>query len=957
MLGPLEVRHGDAALPLGGPRQRSVLALLLLAAGRVVSTDRIVTEIWGETPPDGARDSLYTYVSNLRGVLGKDRIVRVDGGYRLDPEDGDTIDAIECEASLGRARRLVASDPARAIDLIESSLEGWRGRPYEGFEDLQAVNPEAARLEEMRLRAIEDRIEAELRAGGKPAVSDVEMLSKEHPYRERLWELLARSLYRAGRQAEALRTFTRLRRILAEELGLEPSPSIVRLEEQILLQDPALEPDAAPPPTNLPTPVSSFIGRDDELSQLDEAIHEHRLVTILAPGGAGKTRLAVEAGWKLRASFSDGVWLVDLAQVSDPEAVAEAAAAALQIVKSPGGDRLDYLVSRLRSHVALIVLDNCEHVAAAAGELAVRLLQAAPGLKILATSRQPLGREGEIRFPLDGLRTSSEGAPPEDAERLFAVRAAAVRPEFTLDGTNQPEVASICRHLDGIPLAIELSAARVDVLAPAEIDRHLEERFLLLADQRVERLAHQSLQASLDWSYDLLTPDEQRAFDSLGVFEGPFSAGAARAVLGLPTDLAAIDLLRRMVGASLLQTVQGSPSRYRLLETMRLYTREHLTDRWDEVTGRHDCYYRDRCRELRPAVFGRGRVDAQAEIEPELADYDMAFDRLWDAGSVNDALEMAWPLGHVWMFTGRLGEGARRLEVVLDASGDLENQPRADTLSVASFLISWAQRYERAIDWSDEAIAIYRSIGDEQGLAYALARRGHVAFSVGDVPSALGLLQESLEICTRIGYEDGTAWPLTLLAQARLWAGDESPDVQRMFEAGRERFIAMGEPYGQAHANMFLGNLGDGTVEHQLRYFHETMELAERSDADPLIRPTAFHNLAFGVWHSGELDRAEGLNRVAAKSALEMASSVNSGMAFFQAAVFAALRGDPERAAVLFGAGHAWLVMQIPPFYRRQIQPGIEAAKLALGDDRYREIYERGAAMSVDEATAFLLEE
>lgn len=309
------------------------------------------------------------------------------------------------------------------------------------------------------------------------------------------------------------------------------------------------------------------------------------------------------------------------------------------------------------------------------------------------------------------------------------------------------------------------------------------------------------------------------------------------------------------------------------------------------------------------------------------------------------------------MFTGRLGEGARRLEAVLGASGDLQNRPRADTLSVGSFLISWAQRYERAIDWSDEAIAIYRSIGDEQGLAYALARRGHFAFSVGDVPSALGLLQESLDICTRIGYDDGTAWPLTLLAQARLWAGDESPEVQRMFEAGRERFIAMGEPYGQAHANMFLGNLGGGTVDHQLRYFHETMELAERPDADPLIRPMAFHNLAFGVWHAGELDRARGLNRVAATSALETASNVNSGMAFLQAAVFAGLRGDPERAAVLFGAGHASFVMQMPPFYERQIRPGIEAAMQALSDVRYRELCDRGAAMSIDEATAFLLEE
>lgn len=957
VLGPLAVHDGDAALLLGGPRQRSVLALLLLASGRVVSTDRIVTEIWGENPPDGARDSLYTYVSNLRGVLGRDRIVRSDGGYRLDPQDGDTIDAIECEAGLERARRLVGLDPVHAIDLIESSLAGWRGRPYEGFEDLQHVTLEAARLEEMRLRAIEDRIDAELRAGGKPAVSDVEMLSEENPYRERLWELLARSLYRAGRQAEALRTFTRLRRVLAEELGLEPSPSVVRLEEQILLQDPALEPDRAPPPTNLPTPVSSFIGRDDELTRLDDAIHDHRLVTIVAPGGAGKTRLAIEAGWRLRASFSDGVWLVDLAQVSDPNAVADAVAAALHIVKSPGGDRFEDLAGRLRSLVALIVLDNCEHVAEAAGDLAVRLLQAAPGLKVLTTSRQALGREGEIRFLLDGLSTAFEGAPPGDAERLFAVRAAAVLPGFTLEGTNQLPVASICRHLDGFPLAIELAAVRVDVLAPAEIDRHLEERFLLLADQRVERPAHQSLHASLDWSYDLLTPDEQRAFDSLGAFEGPFSAGPARTVMGSPSEVAAIDQLRRLVGASLLQTVRGAPSRYRLLETVRLYAREHLTDRWGEVAGRHDRYYRDRCRELRPAVFGHGRVAARAEIEPELADHDMAFDRLCEGGSVGDALEMAWPLGHVWMSTGRLGEGARRLQAVLDASGDLVSRSRADTLSVGSFLILWTQSYEQAIDWSDEAIDIYRSIGDEQGLAYALARRGHLAFSVGDVPTALGLLQESLDICTRIGYDDGTAWPLTLLAQARLWAGDESPEVQRMFEAGRERFIAMGESLGQAHANMFLGVLGDGTVEHELRYARETMELLERSDADPLIRSAAFHNLAFGVWHAGELDRARGLNRVAATSALEMASSVNSGMAFLQAAVFAALRGDPERGAILLGAGGTWFVMQMPPFYERQIRPGVEAATQALGDVRYRELYEHGAAMSVEEATAFLLEE
>jgi len=958
VLGPLVVDDGDAPVPLGGHRQRAVLALLVLNAGRVVSADRIVTEIWSEEPPDGARDSLYTYVSNLRRVLGKGRIVRSGSGYRLVLANGDTIDVVEYDSDLARARRLVGSDPAAVIDLVDSSLELWRGRPYVGFEDLPSVPPEATRLEELRLLALEDRIDAELRAGGTPVVSDVEALNREHPYRERIWELLARSLYRVGRQAEALRTFTRLRQLLREELGLEPSPSIARLEERILVQDPTLEPEAPMPPTNLPTPVSSFIGRVDELTLIDKAIHEHRLVTVVAPGGAGKTRLAIEAAGTIRGSFPDGVWLVDLASVSDPGAMAQAVAAALQIVQSPGIEPFDTLVNRLRSQTVLIVLDTCEHVADQAGGLAVRLLELAPDVKILATSRQALGREGEFRCLLDGLDTSHEGTQSGDAERLFETRAAAVHPEFVLDETTQPQVASICRHLDGMPLAIELAASRVDVLSPTEIDRLLSDRFLLLTDGRVERSAHRSLQASLDWSYDLLVPDERRAFDCLGVFQGPFSASAAAAVLDCPSEVDAIDQLHRLASASLLQTVQGTASRYRLLETMRMYACDHLTEseQLDGAVARHDRHYRERCRGLRPAFFGRGRVAAQAEIEAELADYHSAFDRFLDDGRVEDALEMAWPLGHVWLFSGRLGDGFRRLEALLDSSSGSRNRLRADALAAASFLGMYMASYDLAIPWAEEAITIYQTVGDEQGLAYALARRGHLAFSVGDVPAALEVLQTSLEICIRIGYTDGTAWPLSLLAQARLWSGDESPEVRRMFEQSRERFIAMGETYGQAHADMFLSNLGEGSVEHMLRYSLEMMELAERSNADPLMRPIAFHNLAYAVWYGSDLVRADGLNRVSARLALDTGSTVTSGMALLQAGVFAAGRGEPERAAILLGAGHAHFGMQIPPFYERQLQPGIEDASRALGDGRYEEQHERGAAMSVEEATAFVLD-
>lgn len=958
VLGPLEVTDAGKSLALGGPRQRSVLALLLLDVGRAVAADRLVTEIWGDEPPDGARDSVYTYVSNLRGVLGRDRLVRADGGYRLEPIEDDTIDAEEIEARLAEARRLAGSDPASAIALIDESLSLWRGQPYEGLEDLPSVVPEVARLDELRLRAIEDQIEAELRTGGVPEVGGVEILTAEHPYRERFWELLARVLYRAGRQTEALRTLTRLRRMLADDLGIDPSPSVAKLEERILLQDPALEKDATTP-TNLPAPISSFIGRDDELSQLESLILEHRLVTVTGPGGAGKTRLAIEAAGRVIDSFPDGVWFVDLAQFAMPETVHEAVAATLRLVASATHDQTDALLARLRPQTTLLVLDNCEHVAEAAGRLSARLLAGAPDLRILATSRRALDSVGEYRIPLKGLDTADEGADAGEAEKLFAARAAAVRSGFMLDEGIAAAVTSICRHLDGMPLAIELAAARADALSPAEIDGYLLDRFRLLGDPHQERPVHRSLQASLDWSYQLLSPDDRRAFDRLGVFEGPFRSAAAAAVVDTDSEMVAVDILRRLAGASLLKVLPRETSLYRLLETMRLYARAHLEDAglWNDVVARHDGHYCDRCRESRRAVFGSGRTEARLAVEAELADYEAAFDRLMETGRIAGVLQMGWLLGHVWLFSGKLDKGISRLERLVDASEGMETQSRADTLTAASFLVMYATRYDQAIRWADEAAMIYRKVGDEQGLAYALARRGHLAFSVGDVPTALEVLQGSLEICGRIGYEEGAGWPLTLLGQARLWGGDESDDVRGMLEEGRRRFIAIGDTFGQMHANMFIPNVGDQSVDQKLRYANESIELVDRPGADPLIRPTAFHNLAFTLWQAGELERAVGLNRISARSALEMGATVTSGLAFLQAGLFAGVRGDGERAAVLFGAGDRHLVMQKPPFYIRQIQPGIEAATDALGEERYKQSYEQGQAMSVEGATEFLLGE
>ena len=419
-------------------------------------------------------------------------------------------------------------------------------------------------------------------------------------------------------------------------------------------------------------------------------------------GGAGKTRMAVEVAVWIVDSFPDGVWLVDLAQVAKREGVGEAVAAALRLVMVSGRDPIDALLDQVRPQRVLFVLDNCEPVAEIAGDVAARLLAGAPDLRILATSRRALDTVGEHRFLLEGLDTNGEGAGASEAEELFAARAAAVRPGFTLDEAARAAVSSICRHLDGMPLAIELAAARADALSPAEIDGYLLDRFRLLGDPHQERPVHRSLQGSLDWSYGLLSPNDRDAFDRLGVFEGPFLSTAAVAVLDVQSQIDAVDTLRRLAGASLLQALPGGSSRYRLLETMRLNARVHLRDEghWENVVECHDRHYRGQCRELRGAVFGSGRTAARVAMEAELTDYEATFERLTEAGRIEETLDMGWSLGHVWLFSGKLDQGIIRLERLVDASAGIETQSRADTLSAASFLVMYLSRSDPAIPWA-----------------------------------------------------------------------------------------------------------------------------------------------------------------------------------------------------------------------------------------------------------------
>ncbi|MEA3510447.1 MAG: BTAD domain-containing putative transcriptional regulator, partial [Actinomycetota bacterium] len=805
-LGPIGATDAGVTVSLGSLRHRAVFGVLLARVGRPVPIDVIITAVWGDEAADRAIASLYTHISNLRGIVGKERIVSEGGGYVLGLHGDDAVDVAEFENAVTEARLRSGIDPPAELAALERGLGLWRGRPYEGLEDIPMLAAEITRLDELRATAQVDRFAAILRSGDAPLVVDVEEFCERRPLDERPWGLLMRTLYRLGRHAEAIRTYAKVRALFGEELGIEPSPALARLEEQILLHDPALESAAQEPTTSLPVYLTSFVGREEESRQLAAMLGEHRLVTILGPGGAGKTRLATEVARTLRGRFPDGVWLVDLAQINESSRIDSAIGEAIGVTDGLR-ETADDVAQSLRGRRSLLVLDNCEHIVDGLRDIASALLRRAPELVVLATSRRPLGIGGEQRLLLEGLAMASTIDEPGDAELLFAERARAAGSNLDVVGDDGEAIATVCRKLDGMPLALELAAARSDVLSPVEIANLLTHRFALLVDDRQDRGIHRSLEATVGWSYGLLDAEQRLAFETLGVFEGPFTAVAASAVLGLEDQTNSVKMLEELLAASLIKVEarDAGVTTYRLLETLRAYARDRLGEdhRWQEAIGRHDAHYRDVCRRLHLDFFGAGRIAATSRIETELAEYVS----IWDRGVEEDpasVLPLAWPLGNYWMFDGVLQEGMVRLEQLLQLTDGDASLDRANALLMASWVAVFRNRWADAICWTSEAIELYRAGGDPRQLAYALARGGHWAFGHGDGEAGVAMLSESLEICERIGFEDGKAWPIVLIAQARIWMGDESDEVDLMLLDARRRFLDMGEPYGQLHADMMI---------------------------------------------------------------------------------------------------------------------------------------------------------
>lgn len=656
ILGPTRALGPDGAEPaLSGGRLRALVAALAAAGGRGVDVGGLVALVWGEddTPVAERTPALQALVGRARRVLGRDAVVSVPGGYRLAVERDD-VDLFRFErlAEEG-ASALRGGDAGRAAGLLDEALGLWHGPVLADLPD-RDDDPLVVRAERRHVEARRDRLAADVALGrAASALAPLAALTAEHPLDEPLQALRLNALRAAGRPAEALQAYESVRRLLADRLGTDPGPELQEIHAELL--SPTASPDPAGDPRGLPARLTGFVGRVRELDAIGREVTERRLVTLIGAGGVGKTRLSLEVADRAGAAWRDGVRVVELAAVRDGSAVPAAVLTALGARETqlwagagapeqPGRDALARLVEHCGRHRILVVLDNCEHVVDAAAALAEAVLAHCPGVTVLATSREPLGVPGEAVRAVEPL-------PQETALRLFAERGAAVHPGFDL--ADDPEAAAeICRRLDGLPLAIELAAARLRLLTPRQIANRLNDRFrLLTSGARTVLPRQQTLRAVVDWSWDLLTAPERTVLRRLSAFSGGCDLAAAEAVCRDRGDV--LDVLGALVDKSLVVAAPDPDDggmRYRLLETVAEYAGERLDEAGDrgETEGRHLVHYRELARAADPDLRGPAQGAGLARLEVEHDNVRAALRTAVARGAEQDALCLVLSMNWFW---------------------------------------------------------------------------------------------------------------------------------------------------------------------------------------------------------------------------------------------------------------------------------------------------------------------
>jgi predicted ATPase/DNA-binding SARP family transcriptional activator/Tfp pilus assembly protein PilF len=896
ILGPIEALVDGRSAALGAPKQRALLALLLINRRRVVTAEQLIDGLWGEAPPASALQSLQVYVHGLRRALGGERIETAGRGYRVaDGEDELDLDRFERAVERGRAA-LEAGRADDAVGDLREALAIWRGPALADLPEESRRAADAESLEELRLTALELRYDAELACGRHDAiVAELEKLTAEDPYREKFLQQRLLALYRSGRQADALEVYRNARDVLAEDLGLDPSPALQELERAILRQEPTL---AAPePPTRstrpLPVPPTPLVGRRLELAAVSALYRDEgaRLVTLTGPGGTGKTRLALAAAHALEPELRDGALFVGLAPVSDPELLVATIAEALDLQE--GGRLLpEAVIDHLRERRMLLVLDNFEQLLSAAPFVG-DLLAAAPRLWILATSRAPLRLAAEREYPVLPFETADAGLPFEalvqtDALRLFSARARAVDPEFELDTASAPEVARVCMRLDGLPLAIELAAARAKLLAPAELLERLErEPNLLPAGPRDAPARQRTLAATIRWSYDLLGPAERVAFARLGVFVGGCTLEAAEHVCDTT-----LETLGMLVDNNLLRR---RDSRFFMLETVRHFAVERLEETGSaDVRLRHAEWLTELAETMteRTSVAGEDATMWLDRIQPEHDNIRAALAWAVDEDS-EIALRLASSLRLFWEVRGHFSEGSRWLEEALPHADGVEPRVRMRALSASGTIEFRIGRVDVSQERWETALEIARELGDDLWIARLLSDLGTAAALREEWDAATTQLEEAADLFRKLEVPARLATVLGNLGHIAAERGDYARAIEVTEEA-----LAL-ESSHKANAAISTYNLGS-------------------------------HNL-----QAGNRDQARKWLERAIAQTLELGFKEVMAYALAAYVRLCLLEGDAGRAAYLAGIADRLLAdagLQLQPKEQQRFEEAKTTAEQELGD-------------------------
>lgn len=1024
LLGPMEVRVDGAPVKLPGTAERALLAQLLLHPGRTIPATMLVDRLWSDaTLPVDPMNALQIRVSKLRRSLkaiGIGEVVARDGvGYRasIDPA---TVDALDFTDRVRRARSQTAQSTENGgvhhdhLQAYDEALALWRGEPLSDFASEQWAMADAARLNELRLAAITERAQIALALGRHlEVVGDLEPLVSHDPTLESLAGLLMLALYRGGRQADSLDVYTRTRDVLDESLGLEPSVSLRSLQERVLRQDASLGalPDVAPPraadtatttssqaapvsvpvtvaaarpraederaPTNLPTVVRPLIGRDTQLDSIAELLRGVRLLSLIGPGGAGKTSLALATVVLTSADYPDGAYGVRLASVNTADQIPVAVADALGMPMdgaSATHDLRDRLIAYLARRRMLLLVDNCEHVVDAAAALVDDILSRCDGITVLATSREALAIPDEVQVTVGPLDTPPEDAAPGDvlsypAAQLFAERARAVRPGLVFSAEDLRAIGTITRSLDGIPLALELAAARVSSMSPLEVSQRLANRFTLLTSgARTADERQQTLRATVDWSYQLLPETEQRVFDRLSVFQGGWTLMSAEEVVGedaaRPGEV--LDTVGRLAERSMIVVEAGPTTRYRMLETLRQYAAERLeaSGQAGEVARRHAAYFQGVVAHAEVSLRGHEQRQTLRQLRDEQPNIRAALAFLsGPEGDRDAALTMAGSLGMFWHL-GRHLEGRQVLSSLV--AGD-HGSPAARALALQAVSIverprgCLAHPNPRCAEAASESLALFEELGDAWHAALSrvlLAVEG----VTGSEPERSRALLEAAEEQFR---RDGDPWGPAVIGFIRMETAMKGGDVDTAVRLGRTTAAAFRQLDDFWGLSATLYHLGwglrqSGRFDEAARALEEAIDVARAAGLWNTVQ-WALADLAVEKVHLGELDAARGLFDEAAAASREVGDGAGEVLAGYGYGLLAHVAQDWPEARRRYETAVEGFIALGTPVPQGVALVGLGRCDEADGDTqaaqaRYQEALDLGRRLGEPGVTAAALE-